>query len=367
VIIRRRRAVLTGVIIVAAIGLGIGIGQAAGRSAHGPATGTGGGADGTSLARVSRGVLTAQTSVTGTLGYAGSYTVVNQARGTITGLPPAGRVIRQGASLYHVDQSPVLLLYGRIPAYRTLGQGTSGADVRALNHDLVGLGYAARAQFTSGWAGFTAATASAVSRLQARAGLPPTGTLPLGQVVFLPSAARVAAVSATLGATARPGQPVLTATTTTRQVSISLDAAEQSYVRPGDQVTITLPDQQTTPGRVSAVGKVATTPRGSGSSGAQAPVIAVAVTPLDPGATGRLDQAPVQVSITTASVRNALAVPVDALLARSTGGYWVEVAEPGGAHRLVRVTLGLFDDAAGLVQVTGAGLADGQRVVVPAL
>ena len=364
---RRRRAVLTGLIIVAAVGLGIGIGQAAGRGRPGPATGAGGGADGTSLARVSRGLLTSQTSVTGTLGYAGSYTVLNQAHGTITGLPPAGQVIRQGAPLYHVDQSPVLLLYGRIPAYRTLGQGTSGADVRALNHDLVGLGYAARAQFGSGWAGFTAASASAVSRLQARAGLTPTGTLPLGQVVFLPTAARVTAGLTTLGAAARPGQPVLTATSTTRQVSISLDAAEQSYVRAGDQVTITLPDQETTPGRVSAVGKVATTPRGSGSSGSQPPVIAVAVTPLDPRAAGRLDQAPVQVSITTASVRNALAVPVAALLARSSGGYWVEVAGPGGGHRLIRVSLGLFDDAAGLVQVTGPGLAAGQRVVVPAL
>jgi hypothetical protein len=32
----------------------------------------------------------------------------------------------------------------------------------------------------------------------------------------------------------------------------------------------------------------------------------------------------------------------------------------------VPVRLGLFDDAAGLVQVTGPGLAAGQRIVVPA-
>jgi hypothetical protein len=32
----------------------------------------------------------------------------------------------------------------------------------------------------------------------------------------------------------------------------------------------------------------------------------------------------------------------------------------------VPVTLGLFDDAEGLVQVTGPALAAGQRVVVPA-
>jgi hypothetical protein len=74
----------------------------------------------------------------------------------------------------------------------------------------------------------------------------------------------------------------------------------------------------------------------------------------------------VQVGVTTASVPNALVVPVTALLARSSGGYAVEVVAAGGANRLVPVSLGLFDDADGLVQVTGSGLAAGQNVVVPA-
>ena len=72
------------------------------------------------------------------------------------------------------------------------------------------------------------------------------------------------------------------------------------------------------------------------------------------------------VAITTGSVTNALVVPVDALLARPGGGYAVEVTGPGG-HHLVAVSVGLFDDAAGLVQVSGTGLAAGQHVVVPAL
>ena len=73
-----------------------------------------------------------------------------------------------------------------------------------------------------------------------------------------------------------------------------------------------------------------------------------------------------EVTITTGSVANALAVPVDALLAQASGGYAVEVTGAGGHHHLVTVSLGLFDDAAGLVQVTGPGLAAGQHVVVPA-
>jgi multidrug efflux pump subunit AcrA (membrane-fusion protein) len=72
----------------------------------------------------------------------------------------------------------------------------------------------------------------------------------------------------------------------------------------------------------------------------------------------------VTVTITTSRVRNALAVPVAALVARP-GGYAVEVVS-GSRHRLVPVTPGLFDDTAGMVQVTGPGLSAGQRVVVPA-
>jgi hypothetical protein len=83
--------------------------------------------------------------------------------------------------------------------------------------------------------------------------------------------------------------------------------------------------------------------------------------------TGSGDQVPVEVSITTGAVSNALAVPVDGLLALSGGGYAVEVAETRSVHELVPVSLGLFDDADGLVQVSGKGISAGQNLVVPAL
>ena len=72
-----------------------------------------------------------------------------------------------------------------------------------------------------------------------------------------------------------------------------------------------------------------------------------------------------EVAIIDQTVHNVLAVPVDALLARSGGGYAVEVVAGDGTHRLVRVRLGLFDDVAGMVQASGPGLRAGQRVVVP--
>jgi len=71
----------------------------------------------------------------------------------------------------------------------------------------------------------------------------------------------------------------------------------------------------------------------------------------------------VTVEITIAAVRHALIVPIDALLALS-GGYAVETIGADGVHKLVAVSLGTFDDAAGTVQVTGDVQA-GERIVVP--
>jgi len=331
--------------------------------------GGGGGGNGfaTGLATVTRQNLSAQTDVNATLGYEGSYTAIDQAQGTFTDLPAAGQLIKPGQVLYQVNDSPVVLLRGSTPAYRSLSEGAyasdvAGADVAELNADLVALGYATRSEIPAGSDEFTWQTQQAVEKLQAHLGVEQTGTLALGQVVFLPAAVRVTAVSATAGAAAQPGQPALTGTSTTREVTIPLDATQQSLVKVGDKVVITLPNNQTTPGVVSSVGKIATTPQGGGT-----PTITVQVTPTDPAATGSLYQAAVAVSIITGTVQNVLVVPVDALLALAGGGYAVEVAGAAGAHHLVPVTLGLFDDADGLVQVSGSGLSAGQRMVVPAL
>jgi hypothetical protein len=267
--------------------------------------------------------------------------------------------------LYQTDNgSPVVLLYGPVPAWRTLEEGVVGADVAQLNHDLVQLGDADSAEIASlGWDYFSWETKTGVEQLQSTLGTSsPSGSLSLGQVVFEPGALRVSQVIGTLGGPANG--PVLMATSDKHVVTIPLDASQQSEVKSGDAVTVSLPDGTTTPGVVSSVGTVATNSAGSVSSGATA-TIPVFVTLSYPQAAGSLDQAPVTVNITTATVKNALVVPVGALLARSTGGYAVEVVGAGNARRLVPVTVGLFDDADGLVQVTGV-LTPGEHVVVPA-
>lgn len=312
----------------------------------------------TALTAVTRGSLSSQTSVGGTLGYAGSYSVINEAQGAFTALPYAGQVVGCGQVLYRVANSPVVLLCGRTPAYRSLYEGDSGPDVRELNQNLVALGYATRSELDPSADYFSTETAYALERLQARLGVEETGSLSEGQAVFLPGPLRITQVAAMLGTSAPPGGSVAQATSTRRQVTVNLDAAQQSSVQAGDRVMITLPNNDTTPGVVRSVGKVASTSNGSTT-------VPVYIAPIDRRVTGSLDQAPVQVQITTASVSDALIVPIDALVAPAGGGYAVETVELG-IHRLVAVTPGLFDDDDGLVQVISQGLQAGERVVVPA-
>ncbi|MHB8241535.1 MAG: peptidoglycan-binding protein [Solirubrobacteraceae bacterium] len=290
---------------------------------------------------------------------------------TFTTLPGIGEVIGRGQSLFGVDGRPTVLMYGSVvPSRAFLAGMPAGRDVGELNENLAALGYG------SGLSGetFSSATEAAVRAFQSAHDLTVTGELQLGSVIFERGPVRVTSVTPEVGASAAPG-PVLGVTSTVPQVSIALSAAQQASVRVGDRVSIALPNQQTTPGVVSSVGKVAKSPsdkggEGGGGGGSEngeegGPTIEVKVTPSDPSATGHLDEAPVTVSITTASVPNALVVPIDALLALAGGGYALEVAERG-LHRLEAVTLGLFDDAEGLVQVSGKSVSAGQRVVVAA-
>jgi hypothetical protein len=297
--------------------------------------------------------LTAAEASATSYGDAASYTM----------LPSPGRIVQRGQSVYAIDDQPAVLLYGSTPAWRSFRAGMSpGGDVAELNASLRALGYGAPSGDS-----FTTSTSAAISALQLAHGMTQTGSLDLGAVVFEPGALRVATVTPTIGTAVQPG-PILTGTSTRPDVSIQLDAAQQSEVKVGDRVSVILPDNSSTPGVVSSVGKVATVPPSAqqASGGSSTPTITVDVRLLHPQAAGHLDQAPVNISITEQSLHDVLAVPVNALVALAGGGYAVEEVPASGAHRLVAVTPGLFDDAQGLVQVSGGGLAAGQRVVVPA-
>jgi hypothetical protein len=352
----RRRWAAAAVVVVAVAGAG----AAWMAGAFGPSTSSGGntGAPAPQTYTVTREDLSATTSENATLGYAASYAVNGQGGGTLTWLPSAGSVIRQGQVLYRVDNgTPVVLLYGSVPDWRNMSEGTTGEDASQLNHDLVDLGYASSGDIGSlGWDYYSWETQYAVETMRKDLGVSsPSGSLSLGSVVFEPEALRVSQLTASLGS---PASGAIVAATSDRHVvTINLSTSMESEVKAGDSVSVTLPDGSTTPGVIASVGTVA-----SGSSSSA--TITVYVKLADPSAAGSLDQAPVSVNIITASASNVLVVEIGALLAQPSGGYAVEEVGANNARRLVPVTVGLFDDTAGLVQVTG-NLTPGERVVVP--
>jgi peptidoglycan hydrolase-like protein with peptidoglycan-binding domain len=352
--VRRRALALGGAaatVAVAAVAIAVTAGPEQPTTALAAATG--------SLATVERGTLTSQVTQNGTLGYAANadgtpWTLVNQASGPYTRLPAAGAVVRCGEVLYRVDDEPVVLLCGRTPAYRTLSWGDTGPDVRQLNRNLVRLGYAESSELDEDSDEFGAETAEAVRGLQDRLGVTETGRLELGAALFAPRALRVTKVQAVLGTRAAPGSSFGQATSRRRTVDLELDPSQATGMDVGDRVRITLPDNRTAAGEVSHIGTVATAAEDS------PPAITVSVALRRARDARGLDGSPVRVDITTGTVKDALSVPVTALVALAGGGYAVERA--GG--KLVPVELGMFDHAAGVVQVTGS-LAAGDRIVVP--
>jgi hypothetical protein len=354
----RRRWVAATVVVLVVLGAGAGAAWSAGASRANGSSGGNTGAAAPQTYTVTRQDLAATTSENATLGYAASYTVTGQGGGTLTWLPSAGQVIRQGQVLYRTDNgTPVVLLYGSVPAWRAMSEGTTGEDVTQLNHDLVDLGYASSSDISAlGWDYYSWETLYAVQDMEQGLGVSsPPGSLSLGSVVFKPEALLVSQVTGSLGGPA--SGPILSATSDRHVVTIALNTSMESEVKAGDSVSVTLPDGSNTPGVITSVGTVA-----SGSSGSATVPVYVELT--NPSAAGSLDQAPVTVNITTGSASNVLVVEVGALLAQPSGGYAVEVVGADNTRRRVPVTVGLFDDTAGLVQVTG-NLRPGERVVVP--
>jgi peptidoglycan hydrolase-like protein with peptidoglycan-binding domain len=356
----RRTVIITGGVAVVALAAGA---WAAKDTFSGPANTDADPAVRTATAVVTRTDVAQREQVNGTLSHQGTYTVVaGGGSGVLTRLPATGATVERGQMTYEVGGARVPLFYGTRPLWRELRSGmTAGADVRELETNLAALGYGSGLTVDRH---FTSATYWAVRRWQAAAGLPVTGSVPLGQVAVLPGALRVTGQDAKAGTPVRPGMTVLHGTGTTPVVDVTVDPTLAPSVHRHDEVLVTMPDGTDEPGRVTYVSRVAVTPPSGGDQGSGPPppsLIPVTVRLRHPVA--GLDQAQVQVAITSEEHRNVLAVPIVALLARPGGGHQVVLAP---SRRAVPVQVGLFDDGAGVVEVSGAGLTEGVRVEVPA-
>ena len=195
----RTRRLLVPVVAVAAGALTAAVALAI--QLPGSSQGASGAPKATGAATVQRQNLVATDTQSGTLGYAKPSTVYNRLSGTITWLPTVGQQITAGGTLFKVDNSPVVLFEGATPAYRTLTSGVSdGPDIQELNQNLVNLGFDPSHEITVNQTWQTGTT-DAVNRWQSATGQTQTGSVTLGQVVFLPGAQLITTVQTLLGST----------------------------------------------------------------------------------------------------------------------------------------------------------------------
>lgn len=305
-------------------------------------------------ADVTKTTLVDKESHDGTLGYGDSSALATRLSGTVTWMPATGATIKRGQPLYKVDSDPIVLMYGTMPAYRSLSSGDKGTDVKQLEKNLWALGYRGFTVDST----FTSATADAVEDWQEDLGLDETGTVDLGRVVFQPSAVRIDSRTVEPGAPAQPGSEMLQVSGTGRVATVQLDVADQRLAEKGAKVDVTLPDGSTVQARISDVETTveqADDPNGEDET-------KINVTIVFAKAPAGLDEAAVTALFVASQRENVLTVPVDALLALSEGGYGLQVVD-GNTTKIVAVETGLFAD--GRVEVSGQGISEGTKVGVP--
>lgn len=289
----------------------------------------------------------------GTLGHGDSTTVFARGQGTVTWLPAEGAAVSRGKALYRLDNKPVTLLYGSLPAYRVLTTDVKGADVKEFEQNLWALGYRGFTVDST----YTDSTATAVEKWQGSLGLTKTGSVDPSQIVFADGEMRVDSVSLEVGALVGPGTAVEKVTGTAPLVTVGLDMASVRLAKRNAAVQVKLPDGKIAPAKIIKVVTVVS----PGESGGSA-VTKIKLTISFNAKVNAPATAAVTVAFTNGERKDVLTVPVTALLALVEGGYGVQVVD-GTTTKIVAVETGLFAD--GRVEIKGDGLQAGMKVGVP--
>lgn len=377
-----RRRLLAGGALAAAVAVGAVVMLAGGGAAQTDAA-----SQSTATTTIRQQDLVERETVDGTLGYSDARTVRNRLSGTVTRTPAVGSVVRTNHRLYEVDGEPVFLLDGTFPAYRTMQSGVSGDDVLQFERNMraFDLDPAGAMTVDGTW---DAGTTAAAKRWQARKGLDADGTIQRGRIVFAPGSRRVSEIVLPAGASASGGggssdtsagggnasgaggstaaadvsSELMTTTSTKRIVTVDLVTTKQALAEQGAAVVVEMPNRKTVKGKIARVGKVAE--RKATAQNEDPPATIELVITLT-GSTGTgLDQAPVDVSLEKSRAKDALTVPVTALLARAGGAFAVEVRD-AGHRRIVPVRTGLYTDS--FVEISGDGLRPGMTVTNSAI
>jgi peptidoglycan hydrolase-like protein with peptidoglycan-binding domain len=350
---RRTASVVAGVLSAGAVAAAVTVFNLPG--AQGSGIGSGGSSRvPANTAEISKTTLVDREDHDGTLGHGDTMTLAARAAGTVTSLPATGATIRRGGALYRLDNKPVELLYGSLPAYRALAPGVKGADVKQFEKNLWALGYRG---FTVD-SKYTASTAKAVKDWQDDLGLSETGTVGSSQIWYASGPVRIDSRSSEKGAVVQPGAELLKLTGTTLLATVKLGMDAERLAVEGATVQVTLPDGKVAPGRIVELGT--TIQQGQGD---QPDTTLIQVTIAFSGAAPKgMGDASVTVAFTASKRPDVLTVPVAALLALAEGGYGVQVVD-GTTTRIVAVETGLFAD--GKVEISGAGLTAGTKVGMP--
>ena len=323
-----------------------------------------------------------------------SLKAAKEQRKTLNNLPTPNQLIQAKSSLESAKSSlstalaisntlnegtlASILMYGDISAWREFREGMDpGEDVKQLEENLFVLGYADGISQIDRV--FDTATANAIKKMQDELGLIQTGSISIGDVVFLPgtSVVKASQLVPSLGINVSSNVPLLSLRTTEKietkigqagdasttveslqRVRTSIEVADKELIAIGSNVKVELPDESKVSGTIREIGSIAVWPQGNQTGN---PLLDVSVSIDGNIVFHQWTGAVVTVSITQKLVEGVLAVPIPSLVALLGGGYGLEILE-GNSTKLVAVEAGVYDD--GWVEVKGEGLAEGTKVVV---
>jgi hypothetical protein len=265
---------------------------------------------------------------------------------------PIGGLVEPGAVLVEVTGRPVIVLPGRLPAYRDLVVGDTGPDVVQLKQALGGLGYDAGDPDDDT---FTRQTAAAAATLYQRLGYRPAVPkgLPMSEVAYVPTLPRrLDHFPARVGAPL-PKAPVQLSGTRL-VLRVDLTTADVRLLKAGMPAVVALPSGKRVTGHL---GPVRRTTAGGDTT--------VLLPPSTDAVRRSLQGADVKVTVPLRSTSGkALLVPLAALSTDARGVVRVERVAPDGTTRTITVHVGLSAGGYAVVRARPGDLAAGDRVVV---
>jgi peptidoglycan hydrolase-like protein with peptidoglycan-binding domain len=198
---------------------------------------------------------------------AGSLT--NLAVGVVTEVyVHPGQTVGKPKRVYRVNERPVFLAAGKVPAFRDISNTTRGRDVAELQRMLNTLGFEAGRADGRGGAGLSAA----IKRWQRASGFPVDGVMHSGDVIFTPSLPVMLALSTPsadtqdsqnasvpptlrVGVRLQGGEAVFDRLTDDPQISVTTAKEQAAQFPEGTPVTARF-GSKTWPGRISRVDTV---------------------------------------------------------------------------------------------------------------